>query len=240
MMRRMLILLAIAASLASPARAERCPEPTKFVIAETQLEMTRAAVKDRRLVILALGGAATAGAAAHDPAATYPARLQAHLGAGLPGVEVMVAVRSVSRRERADLLPALERDLAAVRPSLVIWGPGASAAARGEDVDDFAALIDAAIARTRAAHADVLLMTLQYAPSLLRLINLAPYRMAVIHAGESADVPVFDRYDFMRFWSDNGVMNLDATDKAERVRVARRLFDCIAQSLAEGIVDAVK
>ena len=83
-------------------------------------------------------------------------------------------------------------------------------------------------------------MTLQYAPSVARVINLFPYRMAVIHAGELADVPVLDRYELMRFWSDNGFLDLDATDAGDRVQVARKLYDCMAEILTTGIVDAVR
>ncbi len=35
-------------------------------------------------------------------------------------------------------------------------------------------------------------------------------------------------------------MNLDATDAEDRVRVARRLYDCRAEILAEGFVNAVR
>ncbi len=226
--------------LAGPAEAGRCQGPVRFVIAETQLPMTRAAVKAHRLSILALGGAATAGGAARDPAATYPARLLTRLREGLPKVDVLMTVRAAPRRRSSDILPELDKGLARVKPALVIWGPGGSAAAHGEDAETFGTTIDAAIARTQAARADLLLMTLQYAPSVLRLMNLAPYRMAVIRSAEAADIPVFDRYDFMRFWNANGILNLDATDASERVEVARTLFDCIAQVLAEGIIDAVR
>jgi hypothetical protein len=72
------------------------------------------------------------------------------------------------------------------------------------------------------------------------VINLFPYRSAVIRAGEMAGVPVLDRYELMRFWSDNDFLDLDVTEAEDRVKVARKLYDCMAEILAKGIVDAVR
>jgi hypothetical protein len=44
----------------------------------------------------------------------------------------------------------------------------------------------------------------------------------------------------MRFWSDNDFLDLDATRAEDRVKVARKLYDCMAEILTEGIVDAVR
>jgi acyl-CoA thioesterase-1 len=96
------------------------------------------------------------------------------------------------------------------------------------------------IGKVRLAGADLLLMTLQYAPSVSRLVNLYPYRMAVIRAGDDAGVPVLDRYELMRFWNDNDFLNLDATNADDRIHVSRALFDCMAEILGGAIVDAAK
>jgi hypothetical protein len=84
------------------------------------------------------------------------------------------------------------------------------------------------------------MMDLQYAPSIARVVNLAPYREVVMRVGQDADVPVLDRYDLMRDWSDDGVLDFDATAPKARLDVARRLFDCISAALADGIAQAVR
>jgi hypothetical protein len=138
----------------------------------------------------------------------------------------------------AEALAKLDADLATHKPALVIWGPGASAAARGDDLDSFIGSVNHAIQKVQSVGADLILMTLQYAPSVARVINLPPYRMAVIRGAEMAGVPVLDRYELMRFWSGSDFLNLDATGNQDRIQVARRLFDCMGEILAEGIVDA--
>jgi acyl-CoA thioesterase I len=72
------------------------------------------------------------------------------------------------------------------------------------------------------------------------VVNLFPYREAVLRAGEMAGVPVMDRYELMRFWSDNNFLDLDATEAGDRIQVARKLYDCMAEILTGGIVDAVR
>jgi hypothetical protein len=190
--------------------------------------------------MMVLGGAATLGAPAHGNEFTYQSRLAARLSAEFPGLKVNVVVRAVSLQPDADVQKKLDADLAAARPALVIWGPGASAAGRGDDLDTFIGDVSDTVGKIRSAGADLILMTLQYAPSVARVVNLYPYRGAVLRVGDEAAVPVLDRYELMRFWSDNDFLDLDATEADERVKVARKLYDCMAEVLAEGIAGAVR
>jgi acyl-CoA thioesterase I len=223
-----------------PALAATCPVPDDFTFEGRVLAATTAAIAKRHLTILALGGASTIGGPAGGAAFAYPARLEARLREALPGVAITVAVRAVARERDAALLAELDTSLATLKPALVIWGPGGSAAARGDDLDTFTENLNGVIGKIQLAGADLILMTLQYAPSVSRLVNLYPYRMAVLRAGDDAGVPVLDRYELMRFWSDNDFLNLDATNADDRIHVSRALFACMAEILGGAIVDAAK
>jgi hypothetical protein len=216
-----LALLASLTVMNRPAFAEGCPVPDPFTISPNDLPATKAALAKGTLTVLALGGAST-------------------LGGPAKGARFTVAMRAVARESDAALLTSLETSLASVKPALVVWGPGGSAAARGDDLDTFLSTINEVIGQVRVADADLILMTLQYAPSVSRLVNLGPYRMAVLRGGNDAGVPVLDRYELMRFWSDNDFLDLDATNADARIRVSRTLYDCMAEILANAIVDATK
>lgn len=233
-----MLLVAGVLGIGRPVQAANCPTPDAFVIPENALPATKQAIARRTLTILALGGAATLGAPAHGTEFTYPSRLAARLKEKFPDVTINVVVRAIPRQSDATLEANLGAELDAARPTLVIWGPGASAAGRGDDLDTFIGDVTGAVDKIKADGADLILMTLQYAPSVARVINLAPYRSAVVRAGEIAGVPVFDRYELMRYWSDGGFLDLDATESQDRIRVARKLYDCMAEILTEGIVDA--
>jgi acyl-CoA thioesterase I len=235
-----LLLLAVLCGVGHPVRAAECPTPDVFVIPDGWLPATKQAIAKRALTILILGGAATLGGPAQGAEFTYPSRLVARLRDAFPGLTIKIVVRAVSRQSDADLESKLVADLAAEKPALVIWGPGTSAAGRGDDLDTFIDNVTGTVDKIRAADSDLILMTLQYAPSVARVINLFPYRVAVLRAGEMAGVPVMDRYELMRFWSDNNFLDLDATEAGDRVQVARKLYDCMAEILTGGIVGAVR
>jgi hypothetical protein len=234
--------LAALVSLAPLAGASlaACPMEDAFAIEKGALSATSAALAKHQLTILALGGAATLGRPAHGAEFTWPARLQARLSDAFPDVTVAVPVRAVARQRDEALVDTVQGILSEVKPALVIWGPGGTAAARGGDLDTFMGTINDVVDKVRTDGADVILMTLQYAPSVSRVVNLVPYRMAVLHGGDDAGVPVLDRYELMRYWSDTGFLDLDATNADDRIKVSRTLYDCMAEILATAIVDATK
>jgi hypothetical protein len=232
-------MLAGLQGIGGTSQAASCPTPDEFVVTADSLPATKAAIGRRALTILALGGAATLGAPAQGAEYTYPSRLKTRLSEALPGVTINVVVLAVPRQSSADLDLKLTAELAATKPALVIWGPGASAAGRGDDLDSFIGSVTQAVGKIQSNGADLILMTLQYAPSVARVINLPPYRSAVLQAGEMAGVPVLDRYELMRFWSDTDFLDLDATAVQMRILVARKLYDCMSEILSKAIVDAV-
>ena len=240
-LRRRTVLAAVA-SIALPAGSGRadCPVPDTFAIDPGSLPATAAALAKHHLSVVALGGAATLGGPAHGAEFTWPARLESRLRSAFPGATVTVGVRAIARQSDVTLMDTLGNVLSEVKPALVIWGPGASAAARGVDLDTFMSRVNEIVAKVRAAGADMILMTLQYAPSVSRVLNLVPYREAVLRGADDAGVPVLDRYELMRFWSDTGFLDLDATNGDERIRVSRTLYGCMAEILAGAIVDATK
>jgi hypothetical protein len=229
--------LALAPLLAGvrPARATP-PLPDGFTFDVGIQPAVREAVARKSLRLLAIGSALVNGGAARDPELTYPARLAARLGEALPGVSIRLAALPIARQRPARFNEHLQAALKAHRPDLVVWGPGGTAAARGDDLETFHAQLSRAIEAVHASGADFILMTPQFAPSVATVLDLPPYRMAVIREAAAAGVPVLDRYELMRFWSTNGMLDFDATSPTEQVAVARMLYDWIAELLAEGIL----
>jgi hypothetical protein len=218
-----------------------CPVPSDLALTHLSLPVAKAEVAaHKRLVILVIGGAASAGTPAHGRGFTYPTRLETHLRDKLPDVEISVVMRAAARRTARVTVDRLPVDLQESGAQLVIWGAGAMEAGQRVDVRTLASELDAGIDTVAAAHADLLLMDLQYAPNVARLVDLTAYRDITKSTGVAHGVPVFDRYELMHVWNDNGTLNLDATDPKERVAVARRLFDCLADTLADGIAAAVR
>ena len=122
----------------------------------------------------------------------------------------------------------------------MIWEVGTNDASRSRDVDDFTSDLEDGIARLQAAHIDVILMDMQYAPSTASIIDFNPYIDALNGAAMVDEVPVFRRYDIMRSWSEQGVFAYDAADAAGRTTLARGVYDCLAAALAADLVTVAK
>lgn len=242
------LLIGLGVVLAMPvgARADEaptgaCPVPDGLALTDISLPAAKAEVAaHKRLVILVIGGAASAGTPTHGPGFTYPTRLETHLRDKLPGVEISLAMRAAARRTAHVTVDRLAVDLEETGAQLVIWGAGAMEAGQRTDVELLAKEIDAGIEKVAAAHADLVLMDLQYAPNIARLVDLTPYRDITKSVGAAHGITVFDRYDLMRAWTENGTLNLNATDPKERLAVARRLSNCLAETLANAIAAAVR
>ncbi len=235
-------VLAMVLLLSAPtvARADACPAGTPMALHGIALDNARIAVATRRsLSILAVGGSASNWAAAGGDANSYTARLAARLTALLPGVTVQVTRRFAPKPYARSVVGVLPHDLAETQASIVIWGVGGSEAARHADIDSFTATLDRGITTAQAAKADVILMDVLYAPSIARMIDLTPYRDATAATASAHGVALLGRHGLMRDWSDAGALDLDATDPAQRMAVARTLFDCFATILADGIATAV-
>jgi acyl-CoA thioesterase-1 len=242
---RLPLLIGLFLLLASGARAadttEACPVPPEFALTDLKLPAAKAEVAaHKRLAILVIGGAASAGTPAHGPGFTYPTRLETHLRDKLPDVEISVMMRAAPRRTTRVTVDRLPVDLDESGAQLVIWGAGAMEAGQRTDPELLARELTAGIDRVAAAHVDLVLLDIQYAPNIARRVDLTPYRDITRSTGAAHGVVVFDRYDLMRLWNENGTLNLDATDPKERLGVARRLYDCLADTLASAIAAAVR
>ena len=238
-----LLVLAAPAPFAMAAQQDDipCSVPEGLAFTGFSLPESRAQVAEgKRLVVLVMGGASMSGAAAGGHAFSLPARLEARLHADLPGHEIIVVNRNVAG---GDTRAAADRMAASVQETgarLVVWETGSSAAGAGVDLTMFGTDLEFGINAARQAKADIILMDLQYAPSIVRVMNQTPYSDAIRGAGEMAAIPVLRRFDLMRAWTDAGEFDFDTPSGPERVKVARRLYDCLAAMLATGIAGALR
>jgi hypothetical protein len=195
---------------------------------------------DQRLNVLTFGGVRLAGTDAEVKGATFPARLQATLSAALPAIQVTVANEAPPGKTAADVPAALPGLIAKTGARLVIWGPGGRDVAARLNLDVFLAAVNGGIKAARLGGADLILLDTTYVPSPARMVLIEPYRDRLLEAAAANHVPVLRRHGLMRFWGEDGTLNLAARDPVERELVARHLFSCVAQGLAGAIAAAVR
>jgi hypothetical protein len=231
-----LLLLTTAPGAAQPPDAQRCAAPAELLASDGRLPIVAAALTARQPVsIVAIGGASTAGLAAGDPALTYPQVLQDILRQRYPGSAITVLNLGVPRQTAAEMAERFDRAVVTAHPALVLWETGTNDAVQHADVDLFAATLREGIQRLHAAHADVMLLNMQFARETASVINFDPYLDVLQEVGELEQVTLFRRFEIMRYWSQTGAFAYDAAPRGQTQALAAAVYGCLALQLADAI-----
>jgi acyl-CoA thioesterase I len=144
-------------------------------------------------------------------------------------------------------LPQLKTDALAKNPSLVIWQIGTNAAWKDYFLEDVQEGIFRGLKHLQGIRADTILMNLQYAPALLNnherpKPDTSKMLSLIADAAAKYNVGLFDRFQIMKFWHEQCnvpfeymINNFDGNWLHQN----DWSYNCIAQALCNGIVDAV-
>jgi lysophospholipase L1-like esterase len=240
---RLLAAIALAAlPLPALAAAPDCSVPEEILLDDPALPLVAQALHDKRpITIVAIGGAATAGTAAANPAQdSYPHRLQEVLRRRHPDVPISVLNKGVTRQTTQEMVDRFERDVYALAPMLVVWETGTFDAARNIDLDVFATALETGLAALRDHNLDIVLMNMQYSRSTDSVIDFQPYLEAMQHRADVDNVYLFRRFEMMRYWSENGVFQFADVPRERRAELATQVYNCLAERLADAIERAAE
>lgn len=220
-------------AMAEPPNADFCAVPEELLVDNDQLPRTAARLREGGPVtIVAIGGGSTAGASPREQA--YPARLQAELSRRYPNVAFSVINKGIARQSAADMVGRFASDVLPLHPVLVIWETGTNEAARGADLDDFGQTLRDGLALLAAHDIDVILVDMQYSRNSSLVINYDPYLEVMRNVADVDHIRMFRRYDIMKYWDENGIMDFDAAS-GQRMLLARQTYACIARRMADVI-----
>jgi hypothetical protein len=236
----MALLAALCLAGAVPARAEGAPDcsvPRTLLPAEATFPALARQIKaGGPVTIVAIGGASTLGEAAGAPEKSYPGRLEALLQARYPGLAIRVVNRGQPRQTARQMIDRFERDVFGVGPALVIWETGTNEAVRGIDVEEFKATLQAGTETLRNRGIDVMLMDMQFARGSAAVLPFEEYLNALRRVADVSEVPLFRRYDMMRYWAETGVFDYDALARRDRPReLVSAVYECLSLRLVEVI-----
>jgi lysophospholipase L1-like esterase len=225
--------LAPTLSWADDPNGAKCAAPPELVQDDPQLPLVAQKLQAHLpVVIVAIGGASTAGVA---PDNSYPHFLEAALRQRHPDESIAVINRGIAGETTEEMAARLPKDVYANKPSLVIWETGTVDSVRGEDIDSVADALTDGIDGIKSHGAEAMLMDMQYNPSTVSVINFEPYLETLHQTAQLQDVYMFKRFDLMKYWSEAGAFDFINMPKERKTSLARELYECLGERLAEAI-----
>ena len=184
--------------------------------------------------------ARTPGIAAIPPAQTldtategaFPIKMAAALKAAVPGLQIDVVLRGGRGLSAADMLALLRTELKNGPYQLVLWQTGTVEAVRNSPPGDFAQVLADGAEAVDGAGANLVLIDPQYSRFLQTNSNLDPYTQALQQTAAMAGVSLFRRFDLMRAWANDGVIDLERTARTDRRKTVEMLHACLGEQLA--------
>lgn len=230
----LLLMPLLPAAQAAPADAPvDCSAPRELIEDEPQLPALAERFKEHKPVtIVVVGGGSTAGTA---PDNAYPHFLEAALRRRHPETPITVVNRGVAGQTTEQMTARFAKDVYAQQPALVIWEAGTVDAVQGGDVDAFAEALTDGIAALQEHKSEVMLMDMQYNPSTVSVINFEPYLDALHQTATLSDVYMFQRFEIMKYWSENAIFDFSSVPREKRASLAREFYECLGERLADAI-----
>ncbi len=237
----LLALLLLAGFEIWPAYAEHpaeCKVPSNLTTSDFELTRVARALAAKHLDILVVGAGSSTLPGPSGAKNAYPSRLQHALAEKLPGVAIKVTADVQSGRTAVAMVASMPAAIAAAKPSLMVWQTETVDAMQAVDPDQFNAALDHGIKIAHSAGVDVVLVNSQYSPRTESMIALGTYAEYMHWVAVQQEIPLFDRFSIMKFWSDQGVFDLYTATK--KLDMAERVHDCIGRLLADFVIEATK
>jgi hypothetical protein len=228
----MLVLLA-----AGPARAvaDSCDVPNNLVETLARLPRVGLSVKrDRKLEILVLSAAPRLSGEASS-LKSYPYYLENELRERLKGTDVHVFAQAEPRKTILEVAKDLPRLLTERQPILVIWQTGTVEAMRGIDPDGYGRALDSGVAALQNGGADVVLINQQFSPRTDFMFDGGPYTENMRWVSQARDIPLFNRYEVMKYWGETGAFDLTAL---KNDGTYEKVHTCIGRLIADLVMRA--
>ena len=215
------------------ANDDACYVPPFLVEPQNALHRVAEAVKRDNKLSIAIVSGSPSQVGGTKGRRSYPSYLEAALKKRVPDIEVKIDVRAKARRPASELLKLLPAVAEEAAPSLVIWQIGTVDTLQQTDVDAFAGTVEQGLSAIAERGADAVLLNMQYSPRTDRLIDYASYLDVIRAAADIAEVPLFDRYEIMRYWNVAGTFDLTSLKDDG---LYEKIHTCIGELLADFIL----
>jgi hypothetical protein len=229
------LMLALLAAGPTRAAADSCDVPDNLVETFARLPRVGLSVKrDHKLEIVVLSAAPKLSGEASS-LKSYPYYLESELRERLKGTDVHVFAQSEPRKTILEIARDLPHLLSERQPVLVIWQTGTVEAMRGIDPDGYGRALDSNVAALQNGGADVVLINQQFSPRTDFMFDGGPYTENMRWVSQTRDIPLFNRYEVMKYWGETGAFDLTALKNDGTYEKVHR---CIGRLIADLVIRA--
>jgi hypothetical protein len=252
-MRPAAALLVIYALLAGPQLSwagelgPACGAPEEFLTTDESLSQLAAKIAAGGPVdILAVGSATTVGSVtasgqqSASQGGSFPWHLVHALHAALPSIDFRLTVRGGRGMTAEEMLPLIETALKQQRYPLVLWQTGTVEAVRGLQPDGMLDVLHTGAEYVRDAGGDLVLIDPQFSRFLRANTDLDPYENVMQQVATMPGVTLFHRFELMRSWANDGIIDLERTPKADRDKALDELNTCLGKALARFVLSGTE
>jgi hypothetical protein len=241
------LLLLAAFAIAAPIVAvaspvpQPCDIPAPFTDVTRPIEpLSRAIAEHRRVTILAIGSAATAGSGTGPADSGFPRRMLAALREAQPRVDFSLAVRGGRGMTAVQMLPLIEDELTQAPPTVVLWQTGTVEAVRGMRADRMRRALQTGVEEIREAGASLVLIDPLFTRTLRANADVEPYETELQQVASQPGAWLFRRYDLTRGWVLSGKIDPERAETDERGIVLDRLNACLGDALARYLLNGAR
>jgi|ERR1700719_4286885 hypothetical protein len=229
------LTLVLLLAAGSARAADSCDVPDNLVETFARLPRVGLSVKrDHKLEILVLSAAPKLSGEANS-LKSYPYYLESELRERLKGTDVHVFAQSEPRKTILEVTKDLSRLLSERQPILVIWQTGTVEAMRGIDPDGYGRALDSGVAALQSGGADVVLVNQQFSPRTDFMFDGGPYTENMRWVSQTRDIPLFNRYEVMKYWGETGAFDLTAL---KNDGTYEKVHTCIGRLIADLVMRA--
>jgi hypothetical protein len=229
------LTLVLLAAAPGRAAADGCDVPDNLVETFARLPRVGLSVKhDHKLEIMVLSAAPKFSGEASS-LKSYPYYLENELREQLKGTDVHVFAQSEPRKTILEMIKDLPHIISERHPVLVIWQTGTVEAMRGIDPDGYGRALDSGVAALQSGDADVVLVNQQFSPRTDFMFDGGPYTENMRWVSQTRDIPLFNRYEVMKYWGETGAFDLTALKNDGTYEKVHR---CIGRLIADLIMRA--
>ena len=170
----------------------------------------------------------------------FPLQMASDLQAAIPGLNVKMTVRGGQGMQASDMLGILRTELKAAHYDLVVWQTGTVEALHKVPTGSFYQTLSDGAALVAASGADLVLVDPQFSRMLHAAADLDPYAQTLREIAAQPGAVLFRRFDLMRYWSQQGQIDMERTPRAQRLKVVEQLHACLGQALAHLITESAQ